>query len=315
MRRLVLAIVAACFLCSCGGNNTYSPIVQGGPCSLPPIASKLLGKTWIGELDCGSTTRLLRLVFSQSGCDLVVTGQCLIYHGTSFPSFPGSGTGTIDPQTGNITPVGAPVTINGDKATFAPAILVVNPSGNRTIAPPLGILIVPGTTFPVSCTVTITDSSLTGTYSTQQAAPANQQGSVCFAPETVQTADVSGHWSGTMSATTNQSVGAGTLDFTLAMNGNLVNLASQGALTTSEVTVQLTPTIGVSGVVIGKRVLFGMTFIRKTNGQTDNIQHRWCSGTISGDTITGEFSDAIVPQGQGTFTITRSQATARLSRK
>lgn len=311
MRRLILAISAcfiSSFLISCGSGGTFSPTVQN-PCTLSASAMKLLGKTWIGQITCGSTNRLLRLVFTQSGCNVVVTGQCLIYNGTSFPSFPGSGTGTLDPNTGNLIPAGAPVTINGDTATFAPQIFVTNPSGNNTTSPQLGILIVPGTSFTANCSVTIADNSLTGTYTTQQAASGNQSGTLCFAPETVPTANVAGHWTGTMTGTSNESVGAGTLDFTLAMNGNLANLASQGAFTDSEVTVTLNSPIGVSGVVIGNEVLFGITFERP-GAENSQIQHRWFFGTISGDTITGEFSDLINPQGQGTFTITRSRSAA-----
>jgi hypothetical protein len=246
MRRFALTIIAACLLCGCGSNNTFSPSVSG-PCGLPVIANSLLGKVWIGQIDVGSTTRLVRMVFTQSGCNLVANGQCLIYNGTSFPAFPGSD--TIDLQT--FAPINVPVTINGNQATFTPSYQVANPTNNNTITPPLGLLVVPGTSFTATFTVTITDTALTGTYSTQQAAIANRQGTVSFTPETVATANVSGHWIGTMSGTTNASVGAGTLDFTLAMNGNLINLASTGTLTTSEVTVTLNAPTGVSGVVIG----------------------------------------------------------------
>jgi hypothetical protein len=302
MRRFLLTILAACLLSGCGTGNTFSPtVVSVGGCSFPTIATKLLGKTWIGQLDNGSTTRLVRMVFSQSGCNVVTTGQCLIYNGTASPSYPGSG--TIELQ--NFTAVNTPVTINGDQATFTPTFSVNNPTNNQTTIPSLGLLVVPGTSFTATFTVTITDNSLNGTYSTQQAAPASQQGNVFFTPETVPTANVSGHWTGIMSATTNQSVGAGTLDFTLTMNGNLIALASPGTLTTSEVTVKLNDPTGVSGVVIGNRVLFGVTWIRSSSQQLDHLQHRWFLGTINGNTITGEFSDIVNPQGQGTFTITR----------
>jgi hypothetical protein len=304
MRRFVATILAAsmaaCLASACGSSPST-------PCAFPTIANKLLGKTWVGQLSCGSTTRLARFVFSQKGCNVVVNGQSLIYNGVSFPSFPASGPFDIDPQTGAFNPKDAPVTINGNQATFSPELVAANPSGNKTTSPQAGILIVPGTTFTATYTVAIADTALNGTYSSQQLATANQQGTVCFSPETVPTADVSGHWTGTMSATSNASVGAGTLDFALAMNGSLVDLASPGALTTSEVTVLVQDPTGVSGIVIGNSVLFGITWIRTrtSSGQSSDIQHRWLLGTISGNTIAGEFSDAINPIGQGTFTIAR----------
>jgi hypothetical protein len=305
MRRFVLTIIAACLLCGCGANNTFSPTVGVNPCSVPVIASKLFGKTWIGQFDCGGTTRILRLVFAQSGCNVTVSGQGLIYNGATFPSFPAIGIGTFDQNTGAFIPVDAPVTITGNQATFSPSFIVYNPTNNQTIVPPGPILVVPGTTFTATVTVIIADATLTGSYSTQRADAAHQQGNICFAPETVPTANVAGHWTGTMTGTTNQSVGPGTLDVTLAMNGNAVSLASQGTLTTSEVTVRLNAPTGISGIVIGNQVLLGATFTRPSAGQQDQLQHRWLVGTINGNTITGEFSDIVNPTGTGTFTLTR----------
>ena len=53
MRRLILILITFCLLYSCGGNATFSPTVQGAGCTFPAIANNLLGKVWIGMLDCG----------------------------------------------------------------------------------------------------------------------------------------------------------------------------------------------------------------------------------------------------------------------
>jgi len=115
-----------------------------------------------------------------------------------------------------------------------------------------------------------------------------------------------------MSATTNGSAGPGTIDAALSMDGNILNLASQGQFIDPEVTVQLNPPIGVTGIVIGNQVLIGLTFIRVpgsgivgVSGPQSQIQHRWLYGTISGNTITGEFSDIVQPTGAGTFMLNR----------
>jgi len=305
MRRFVLAFAVACLLTSCGGSGTFSPTVEGA-CVPSSIAAQLLGKTWIGLLDCGGTTRMLRVTFAENNCHITVNGVALIYNGTTFPSFPGTGVGGFDNNTGAFIPMDAPVTINGSQATFTMSFIVFNPTNNRTTIPPGPILVVPGTTFPVTISVNVADNSLSGSYSTTQADNAHQQGDICFSPETVPTANVAGHWTGVMSGTTDESVGPGTLDTTLAMNGNAVDLGADGTMTTSEVTVSLTSPTGISGMVIGNQVLIGITFVRVVGQQSDEIQHRWLYGTISGDTITGEFSDIANPQGTGTFTLIRS---------
>src|SRR5579871_5572721 len=119
MRKLVpIILIAFCLLYSCGGDATFSPVVQGGGCTFPAIANKLLGKVWIGQLDCAGMKRTLRLTFSQSGCNVLVNGQALIYNGAQSISFAGFGEGTFDPTTGAFTPAATPVTINGSQAVF-----------------------------------------------------------------------------------------------------------------------------------------------------------------------------------------------------
>jgi len=298
-------------LCGCGGNGTFSPVVQGPGCTFPTAANSLLGKVWIAQLDCGGTKRTLRLTFTQNGCNLQVNGQALIYNGpqTGTASFAGTGEGTIDPDTGALHLAPTPVTVNGIQVSFTMSIIAFNPTNNQTTVPQGPLLVVPGTTFDINIQATISEGGLTGTYSLPNRPDEGaQQGSICFAPETVPTADVTGHWTGTMSGTTNESIGPGTFDVTLEMKGNMVNLAADGVFTDSKTTVKLNAPTGLNGLVIGNQVLLGITYDRSNPTNPSNpfsVQERWLYGTIEGNTITGEFADIDNPTGSGTFTLTR----------
>ena len=310
MRKLACIILAFCMLCGCGGNGTFSPTVQQPGCTFPTLANSLLGKVWIAQLDCGGTKRTLRLTFTQSGCNLLVNGQALIYNGapTGLLSFAGTGEGTIDPNTGAFTPVASPVSVNGSQVSFTMSIIAFNPTNNLTTVPQGPLLVVPGTTFDINIQATIGEGGLTGTYSISRTEEGPQQGSICFATETVPTADLAGHWTGTMSGTTNESIGPGTFDVTLEMKGNMVDLAADGAFTDSKTTVKLNAPTGLNGIVIGNQVLLGITYDRSNPTNPSNpfsAQERWLYGTIAGNTITGEFADIDNPTGSGTFTLTR----------